>query len=385
MSKPIASAVSCHAFNKTGDLCALSPNTNEVIIYSTEGSEDTDKWVSKYILNEHGGTVSGIDWHHETNQIVTCGHDRNAYVWKYEEKSDVWRPILVVLRINRAATACKWSPLGNKFAVTSGAKTAAVCSYEPSNDWYVSKMLKKHKSTVLSCAWSPNNRFLITGSSDLKCRIFSAYLKKLDSSDDDGFGAIFPDQFKFGEVLAEFSQSHSWIHSVAWAPSGNRVAWAGHDSTILFAELAPGGAHVVTSACSPDLPFLDIDFLSDTSLVAVGFSCNPILYSFSDNSWTLNQSLDKLGKGDEKAAAGPKSAFHGARAVWQASTDKGHKIGADASAAASKETVLATRHQNTIMKIWKNKRGLVTTSSVDGRILYWDLAKCGVDLSALKI
>ena len=36
--------------------------------------------------------------------------DKNAYVWKLDDKS--WKPELVVLRINRAATCCKWSPNG---------------------------------------------------------------------------------------------------------------------------------------------------------------------------------------------------------------------------------------------------------------------------------
>jgi actin related protein 2/3 complex, subunit 1A/1B len=124
--------------------------------------------------------VSGIDWCPSTNLIVTCGHDRNAYVWKYEEKADVWKPTLVILRINRAATGVKWSPAGNKFAVTSGAKCVPVCHYEQANDWWISKMIKKHKSTVLSLAWCCNNKFVVTGGCDYKCRIFSAYMAGID-------------------------------------------------------------------------------------------------------------------------------------------------------------------------------------------------------------
>jgi len=61
---------------------------------------------------QHSGLVSGIDWNPESNMIATCGHDRNAYVWKLEEKSQTWKPTLVILRITRAATAVKWSPMG---------------------------------------------------------------------------------------------------------------------------------------------------------------------------------------------------------------------------------------------------------------------------------
>jgi len=36
--------------------------------------------------------------------------DRNAYVWTFAKGE--WKPTLVILRINRAATCVKWSPLG---------------------------------------------------------------------------------------------------------------------------------------------------------------------------------------------------------------------------------------------------------------------------------
>lgn len=48
-----------------------------------------------------------------------------------------WRPVLVILRIDRAALDVKWSMDGLRFAVTSGAKCVPVCTYDPMNDWYV--------------------------------------------------------------------------------------------------------------------------------------------------------------------------------------------------------------------------------------------------------
>lgn len=78
--------------------------------------------------------VLGIDWAPKSDRIVTCGADRNAYVWS--QKEGVWKPTLVILRINRAATFVKWSPLENKFAVGSGARLISVCYFESENDWY---------------------------------------------------------------------------------------------------------------------------------------------------------------------------------------------------------------------------------------------------------
>lgn len=77
----------------------------------------------------------GVDWAPETNRIVTCASDRNAYVWTL--KDGMWKPTLVLVRINRAATCVKWSPLENKFALGSGARLISVCYFEKENDWWV--------------------------------------------------------------------------------------------------------------------------------------------------------------------------------------------------------------------------------------------------------
>ncbi|PKU26817.1 actin-related protein 2 3 complex subunit 1b [Limosa lapponica baueri] len=75
----------------------------------------------------------GIDWAPESNRLVTCGTDRNAYVWTL--KGNVWKPTLVILRINRAARCVKWSPKENKFAVGSGSRLISICYFEQENDW----------------------------------------------------------------------------------------------------------------------------------------------------------------------------------------------------------------------------------------------------------
>ena len=70
-------------------------------------------------------------------------------MWTYT--GSAWKPSLVILRINRAATVVKWSPKGelvnllvavlnrqqteNKFAVGSGARCVSICYFEKENDW----------------------------------------------------------------------------------------------------------------------------------------------------------------------------------------------------------------------------------------------------------
>jgi actin related protein 2/3 complex subunit 1A/1B len=66
--------------------------------------------------------VTSIDWAPTTNRIVTASQDRNAYVWNWDAREKAWKPTLVLLRINRAATHVRWSPREDKFAVACGAR-----------------------------------------------------------------------------------------------------------------------------------------------------------------------------------------------------------------------------------------------------------------------
>lgn len=199
----------------------MSPNNHEVYIYQRTGSE----WKELDKLNQHDLRVMGIDWAPNTNRIVTCAADRNAYVWS-QDSNGKWKPTLVLLRINRAATCVKWSPNENKFAVGSGARLISVCYFEQENDWWVSKHIKKPiRSTVTALDWHPNNVLLATGSSDFKVRIFSAFIKDIEKAPEaTPWGTKMP----LGQLMAEFVNSNAgggWVHSVSFSPDGNKVVW----------------------------------------------------------------------------------------------------------------------------------------------------------------
>lgn len=86
---------------------AICPNNNEIQVHKRTSSG----WKLLETLEEHHMAVMGIDWAPKTNRIVTCSADKNAYVWTQKEDGK-WDPAWVLLRINRAATCVKWSPLG---------------------------------------------------------------------------------------------------------------------------------------------------------------------------------------------------------------------------------------------------------------------------------
>jgi actin related protein 2/3 complex subunit 1A/1B len=290
-TSPLTQNLVVHAWN--GDLTkvAVAPNNNEVWIMATDGKMDPSQWRREHVLSEHMGFVSGIDWHGESNTIVTCGHDRNAYVWTLGSDG-TWEHDLVILRISRSATSVKWSVDGRKFAVTSGAKAVPICSYVQKQNWWAGKHIKKgFKSTVIAVDWCVNNKFVVTGATDFKCRIHSAWMKGIDSPEDDGFGDLWPNQHKFGEVLATFDQATAWVNSVAWSPDGFRIAFAGHGGTLHLIQLS--SETTVQNIRTGKLPFLSVKFMDSDTVVAGGFGLNPAIYRCDGEVWTFAGDVDE--------------------------------------------------------------------------------------------
>ena len=68
---------------------------------------------------------------------------------------------------------------------------------------WVSKHIKKPiRSTVLSLDWHPNNVLLAAGSSDFKARVFSAYIKEIESKPSE---TVWGKKMPFGNCMVEFS------------------------------------------------------------------------------------------------------------------------------------------------------------------------------------
>lgn len=118
--------ITAHSFNADRTRLAVCANTNEIQIYSRPDVSPTATWTLEHTLSEHDKLVTSIDWAPNSNRIVTCSQDRNAYVWTKTQDPqtglEVWKPTLVLLRLNRAATFVRWSPNEEKFAVASGAR-----------------------------------------------------------------------------------------------------------------------------------------------------------------------------------------------------------------------------------------------------------------------
>jgi actin related protein 2/3 complex, subunit 1A/1B len=367
--------ISCQSFNWDRSMCAVCHNNNEVIVYSNCKEADMAKWVEAYKLSEHTMKISAIDWSPVTNKIVTCSHDRNAFVWTYDDDTMGWKQSLVILRINRAATWCKWSPDGQKFATASGSKAVPICHFEEENDWWISKMIKKHKSTVLCVDWNPNSQSIATGGCDFKCRVFSAFVSKVDSPDLEGVFGDLSDTF--GTLLAEFD-THGWVTSVAWSPNGDRLAYACHDSTVSVVNFFAGEdpePPVVQTVKLKGLPLNTLLFCNQDKIVGGGHDMAPLIFSPNrEGLWELSKNLDAPGASTKKVEEKKQSSFSAARNMFGAKAS-GSRAG---TGGAMSKNICKTQHKAEIndmnalsepgMEVTK-----VACSSTDGRLIFWDV------------
>ncbi|WZZ50074.1 hypothetical protein YC2023_050181 [Brassica napus] len=391
-----AESITCHAWSPDLSMVALCPNNNEVHIYKSS----QDQWERLHVLEKHDQIVSGIDWSSKSNKIVTVSHDRNSYVWSLE--GGEWVPTLVILRLNRAALCVQWSPKENKFAVGSGAKTVCICYYEQENNWltllgftvlrWVSKLIRKrHESSVTSVAWHPNNVrainttslsrsvdalstknslevgprieyniLLATTSTDGKCRVFSTFIKGVDTKDPK---AGSPAESKFGEVcflwqaylfsnihrimpcidilptlssntreffwavsllkqqILQLDLSYSWTFGVKWSPSGNTLAY--------------------------------VLFISEKMVIGVGYDSNPMVFAADDTGiWCFSEAFTKF-YGQSKATT--------ANEASESSKSRGGVHDNCINAIVS------------LSKAGSPKVMRFSTSGLDGKIAIWDL------------
>ncbi|XP_012284028.1 actin-related protein 2/3 complex subunit 1A [Orussus abietinus] len=357
-------AITCHAWNNDRTGVAVCPNTNEVRVCKRLSTG----WKQVDVLQEHDMRVLGIDWASKTNRIVTCSVDKNAYVWTQGDDGK-WIPALVLLRTNRAATCVKWSPLENKFAVGSGDKLISVCYFASENNWWVSKHIKRPlRSTVTAIDWHPDNKILVSGSTDYKVRVFSAYIKDIEESSESG---VWGPGSALGTLMEEFPNSPNgggWVHSVAFSPCGNKICWVSHNSSICVADASKGKA--VVRLYTEHLPFMNCVWVGLNSIVVAGHGCVPLLYSINDEGQLYF--VSKLDTTQKREAAGLSAMRKFQSLDRQARTDLNDEF-------------LDSIHQNTITCVRKMSENEFSTSSLDGQLVIWDLKLLENSIAGLRI
>ncbi|EMC91185.1 hypothetical protein BAUCODRAFT_317740 [Baudoinia panamericana UAMH 10762] len=353
--------ISDHSFSDDRSTLAVARDNN-VELYHRSGKT----FNLQDELRGHDKLVTGVDIAPQSGRIVTCSQDRNAYVWEPSESGE-WKPTLVLLRINRAATCVRWCPGETKFAVGSGARIIAVCYFEQENDWWVSKHLKKPlRSTVTSVAWHPNSVLLAAGSTDGHARVFSSFIKGTDERPE---ASPWGERLPFNTVCGEYlNPTAGWVHDVAFAPSGNALAFCSHDSnvTIVYPSGPEQPPQAVISISTQQLPFTSLLWSSETELICAGYDCSVYRLMGDANGWQITGSLEK-----DNGRPGLEQREESALNMFRSMDLRGRASSAD-------DTKLKTVHQNSIntARIYQESGGnvqKVSTGGVDGRVVVWTL------------
>ncbi|KAH3663363.1 hypothetical protein OGAPHI_005353 [Ogataea philodendri] len=317
-----------HCFSQDRKTVAIS-RQNDVEIYDLSVA-GKPRLVT--VLKHHDKAVTALDISTD-GKIVTCSQDRNALVWE-PTPSGEYKPTLVLLRINRAATSVKWSPSGTKFAVGSSARVVAVCYFEVENDWWISKHIKKPlKSTILSLDWHENSVLLACGSTDGHVRVFSTFIKSIDAKPP---STVWGERLPFQTLCLDYNVG-SWVHDVKFDPSFSFLAAVGNDSSLYVVYPGPGEQEVagVFKATTSYLPFKTVLFASPSKVIAAGHDCHPIVFEGGPNGWQQTSAIDDPAT-KKTAASESQSALNMFRQLdLKGSSD-------------AKSGHLATVHQNTI-------------------------------------
>jgi actin related protein 2/3 complex subunit 1A/1B len=358
-------AVHVASFGPGGKQLAFSPNNHRIYIANVAAGDCTKWAVPQALPAQHVQPVSGIDWHHETNRIVSCSHDRTVFVWTYDAATDAWVPAAALMeQITRGCTGCAWTADGKAFLVASALETVAVSSWDKNNNIWGSRFFSAHPgSSVTAIAAHPYAPVAATASTSGSVRLFCVKRSKPAAG-----------QKAFGDMLGELAVG-SFVHSLSWSPDGAALCVASHDSSVTVwsgpaadpedpntPEFAAWTAQRVTL---PSLPFTAIAFISPTAIVAGGYDFLPVLLERKGAAWGVTREgrqikVQKEMTEQEKARA----KFTNMALMGQAEAVE----------------LPQTRHTNTITVVLPVPAGACggaefATASLDGRVELWKTAE----------
>ena len=94
MSPPVAvyspgagGPIQSHAWSGDRRSLAIAPGGSTAHVYTRD---QAGAWREAGQLGQHELTITSLDWAPQSNNIVTCSQDRNAYVWVRGDNG-VWR------------------------------------------------------------------------------------------------------------------------------------------------------------------------------------------------------------------------------------------------------------------------------------------------------
>ena len=103
-------------------------------------------------------------------------------MWNYNTTKSAWTPDLVNFKVKVSILDVKWSKRGDKFVTTTGSKLVSTGYYDDELKMWNCKSMKDHKSSVTCAKFDNSGMFILSGSTDLKAIISSAYIPEIDKN-----------------------------------------------------------------------------------------------------------------------------------------------------------------------------------------------------------
>lgn len=148
----------------------------------------------------------------------------------------------------------------------------AICYFEEEDNWWVSKHLKKPiRSTITTLAWHPNSVLLAAGSTDSHARVFSSFIKGIDERPEP---SAWGERLPFNTVCGEYlNNAGGWIHSCAFSPSGDILAFTAHDSsvTVVYPSGPDQPPNAVINISTQLLPFCSLIWNGENEIITAGY------------------------------------------------------------------------------------------------------------------
>lgn len=220
---------------------------------------------------------------------------------------------------------------------------------------------------------------LAAGSTDGHARVLSSFVKGVDERPE---ASIWGERLPFGTVCGEYlNGTAGWVHSVAFSPSGDVLAFAGHDAslTVVYPSAPDAPPKTVVSVSLTGLPCRSLVWRGEDEVLAAGYDCEVFRLQGNEGGWKVVGTLESGGTGKKIGGIGGDA---------QATAVDGEDEGGSAlnmfrqmdlkGTKTKDDTQLKTVHQNTIntLRGFEGGRGGVTkisSSGVDGRVVIWNI------------